>query len=128
MKILKSCIPFAAVLLLALGACSPRISSKMTHERPSTVAPDNVIVYGPYDSVPAGYTVLGSVKVRGTGFSGELDYSDVVDMAKDVVSEKGGNALKVNKRTRPQALAKTTVNIEGEILWFDVLPKSPADE
>lgn len=110
------------VAFAAVGAgCSPKITTKMvvSTPRPVTVATDDVLVYGPFDEVPEGSEVLGTIKVKDTGFSGDNSYRDVVYMAAKIVSEKGGNALKVNKRTKPQALAKTTVNIDALILWVD---------
>lgn len=112
----------AVVVMMAVTlSCTPKMSTKMVYNRPFSTYPENITVYGPYDTVPAQAVVLGSFKINGTGFSGNHDYKSVVEMAQDLASEKGGNALHVRKRTKPKGLTQVSINIEGDILWLDSL-------
>ena len=127
MKFYSIFLSVAVAATMALTGCSPKMSTKIVYKAPVIVTSDDVVVYSPYVDAPADAVVIGTVSVRDTGFSGNHQYSEVIEMIKEIAADNGGNAVKVTRRSKPQALSHVTYNVDATILRIDT-PVSDGSE
>ncbi len=119
MKLYSIFLSVAIAATLALTGCQPKMTTKIVYKAPVIVSSDDVVVYSPYVEAPADAVVIGTVSVRDTGFSGNHEYSDVIETIKEIAADNGGNAVKVTRRSKPQALSHVTYNVDATILLID---------
>src|SRR5690606_29526602 len=90
---------------LWMGACSPKISSKLANAGKPLDYDAPVVVLGLSDGVPDDATFIGDVKVGDSGFSTDCSYETVIDLAKLEARKAGGNIVKITKHKTPDLLS-----------------------
>lgn len=109
------------ILLIAavLSGCSPKVYTSIRTSHPARTAGSPVLVYEPADSLPDTYEmeVLGTIKIKDTGFSVGCNYPTVIQKAKDEVNKIGGNGLYISTHRLP-GLKSSCHQIEGYMIWL----------
>ncbi len=112
-------------LAFLVGACTPRIYTKIDKSYAPLDAKADVKVIGILDQVPGNTEVLGTVSVRNTGFSSDCGYDSVLNKAKLAARKVGGNAIKILVNIPPSSLGNQCNEITARILKvsdFNALP------
>ena len=109
-----------AALLLTTG-CAPSVSTRIQKSYPARIEGSTVLVYTMTDSLPEPTEVLGSVRVKDSGFSINCNYEQVMQLAKNETNKAGGNGLRLTEHKEPTALGSTCHRIAADIL---LLPDS----
>ena len=113
---MKKCnVLLVIIMLLALGSCSPKITTSLTKSYPALDYKMDVAVIGLDQVEPAGSEVLGQVRIGDAGFTSNCDYEAVVEKAKLEARKVGGNAIKITEHQSP-SMGSTCHRITAKIL------------
>ena len=88
-------------LLLILNSCGPSANSALLKNYPTLGFDEEVMVLEIDDPRPKNAEVLGTIKIRDTGFSVKCNYESVVERAKLEARKAGGNIIQLTKHKRP---------------------------
>lgn len=113
--------------MLLSGACSPKVSTKLTKTYPEIDYRQDIVVLDIQTEVPSDAEVLGTVKVGDSGFSTKGDWTTVLEKAKLEVRKAGGNALKITRHQFPD-MASTIHRLSGQILRIDNVDRLVLEE
>lgn len=106
----------AALPLLLLAACSPRVTTEVVKSYPPIVDADSVCVYEPGDSVPNSAEPIGTVSVTDAGTTIKCKYDQVLRIAREETAKIGGNAFAVTEHKEPAVWGSSCHQISGTML------------
>lgn len=88
-------------LFFAMGSCSPRAYSSLEHQYPILSYTEDIIVYEIEDKLPENLEILGTSKLRDSGFSTKCNREAMIDAAKLEARRVGGNYIQIIKDKKP---------------------------
>ncbi len=88
-------------LLVILNSCSPSSNAALLKKYPTLAFNEEVTVLAIDDPRPKNVEVLGTIKIRDTGFSVKCNYERVVERAKLEARKAGGNIIQLTKHKKP---------------------------
>jgi hypothetical protein len=89
---------------------------------------ETVKVFPPSEPVDAGCTRIGEIHIYDSGFSTGCGYDSVLEQAKKVASQNGGNAFQITRISEPHFWSSTCYRIRGEALLCKVPPPNTSLE
>lgn len=104
------------VSFLVLSGCSPKIASNITKSYAALPAESPVEVFYTKSNLPVKSEVLGNVSVKDSGMSTKCDSSTVINKIKNEARKVGGNAVVIEKHTRPSNWGSSCHQMEALVL------------
>jgi len=104
--------------IVSLYSCAPKVQTSLIAKHPALATTDEIVVLDVNDSIPAGATELGEVKITDAGMTVNCNFTIVVERAKVEARKAGGNLLKITKHTAPD-LMSSCHRITAKILRFE---------
>jgi hypothetical protein len=99
-----------------LGACTPRIMTKINKSYAPLDYKEDVKVIGLLEPIPGNSEDLGTVRVGNSGFTSDCGYDLVLNDAKLEARKVGGNAIKILDNVPPSAMGNKCYEIAAKIL------------
>ncbi len=108
--------------VLALPACSPKLTSSITRQLAPLTAEDDIVVIDARTAIPDNAILLGTAKVGDSGFTTPANgtYDKTLSLVMGEARSAGGNVIRITKEIPPTP-NYTTHRIEAEIYRLDDL-------
>jgi len=104
------------VVVIAISACSPKVSTQLSKSYSPLDYDQEVVVFGLDEEIPDASEVIGRVKIGDKGFTTDCSYEVVIDMAKLEARKAGGNAIKIIEHMSPSVWGSSCHRITADIL------------
>lgn len=108
----------AALFLLLLTACSPRVTTEIIKTYPPLIA-DSVWVYEPGEVIPNSAEPIGRVSVTDAGATTKCKYDQVLWIAREETAKVGGNGFVVTEHKTPAIWGSSCHQISGTMLYIN---------
>lgn len=105
-----------SVSFLVLSGCSPRVASNITKSYAALPAESPIEVFNTKSNLPVKSEVLGNVSVKDSGMSTKCDSATVINKIKDEARKVGGNAVVIEKHTKPSIWGSSCHQMEALVL------------
>ena len=86
-------------------SCNPKISTSVLNQMPALEENAEILVTKNKEEIPSQHEVIGSVKIRDTGFTTNCSYPVVIDAAKSEARKIGGNTLFITNHQTPNLMS-----------------------
>lgn len=108
-------IIIAIVLMIALGACSPKLTSNLQSNYQALHYNEEVFVLGVNEAMTIDAEKIGTLKVGDNGFSVNCGYQEVIDLAKTEARKSGGNLIKITEHRPPSTMGSSCHRIVADV-------------
>jgi hypothetical protein len=100
---------------LSMQSCSPRVKGALSAEKfPTLDKSVEVFIMDSEEELPSGSEYVGDLKIGDTSFSGNCEYSQVIEEAKRFSRISGSNLVVLTKVKRP-GIASTCYRIKAKM-------------
>lgn len=91
----------AALVIVALGGCSPHLSSNLTNPQTSLSLNEKVALLDVEHPLPENITKVGTLRFQDSGFSTDCSLNSLLNKARMEARKNGANIVKVIDKKKP---------------------------